>query len=237
MSCRVKCSGNERDHQTFPNAGQLSDNMNMSLSTLCEHISGQAVVYCYVIRTINCRDGKFLQTGCGPNFQGGLATLCTCKHRMRTFMDANGWRGKWIAGFTSVRTYGRKNFLIYLMQVLHAFESHYDLWFSESISPETKQAKAAHLSMFGDIYKPRHIGTNRFKPEEYVNPRSNHVHSKGWDNDISYWGCGGRVAALLIGDPEYSFLWNRPVIFSGFTLHRGQKKCELNSLLQQLNTG
>jgi len=240
MSCRVKYSGNESDHQPFHQSGRLYGNINFSLRTLRNHVSGRDNVYCYIIATVMYRNGQFVQKGCGPNFQADIVTLCTCKHRMRTSTDADDWRGKWIAGFTSVRTYGRKSFLVYLMQVLHAFESHYDLWFSNSISPETKQAKAAHLHVFGDIYKPKYRSINKFNPKDYIEPCNNHRHAKDKDRhkDIDYKkGYSGRVAALLVGDPEYSFLWNRPMIFSDFPLHRGQKKCELNSLLQQLNTG
>jgi hypothetical protein len=36
-------------------------------------------------------DGQYSQTASAPNFQGGVITLCTCKHWMRTFKPAK-WR-------------------------------------------------------------------------------------------------------------------------------------------------
>ena len=59
-------------------------------------------VYGYVITTVELRDGLFDQTGSGPNFDGGLITLCTCKHDLRARMHTEEWlKNQWIAGFTS----------------------------------------------------------------------------------------------------------------------------------------
>jgi len=162
-------------------------------------------------------------------------TLCTCKHYMRTFLDVNDWKDKWIAGFTGSRN-GQKNFLVFLMRVSNAFKSHSDLWFSKFISSETKQAKAAHLDKFGDIYKPWGTATDEFDQKNYFPPCSKHCHDNGWDKDVSLIKRNGykRIAALLAGDPEHSFLWDRPKIWYSYKLHRGQKKCELDDLLIQL---
>ncbi len=243
MLCEVKCSGNQFDHQPFPQSGQLAPNMNLALNTLRKQVAGQDqhVVYCYITTSMKYRDGQFVQKGCGPNFQGGLMTLCTCKHRMRTSMNARDWKGKWVAGFTSVMEYQRKNFLIYLMQVSDAFKSHYDLWFSKSIPLATKRAKAARLDVFGDIYQPQNRSASPFKPKDYVKPVSNHVHakcSKGWHKDIDYKaGHSDRPAALLVGDPERSFLWVHPksrLSSDRANLPRNCKKYVLRELLNQL---
>jgi hypothetical protein len=124
---------------------ELGRNMNRPLSRLYDCATGQALVYHYVVASIHRHNGEFVQTGCGPNFQGGLITLCTCKHRMRTYMDPDDWNGIWIAGFTSLPTGNGANFLIYLMRVAYAFASQRDLWFSTAIPPAAKRAKAAHL--------------------------------------------------------------------------------------------
>jgi hypothetical protein len=214
--------------------------MNFQLDVLRRKIAGgQAIVYCYIIATIEGRDGYFVQRGSAPNFQGDLITLCTCKHYMRTFMGIEDWKGKWVAGFTGVKAGGGKNSLVYLMQVSHAFKSHHDLWFAEAIPDETKQAKAAHLNKFGDIYKPRSEAVDPFlEPRSYVSPCNNHVHAPNnyWHADINYEGCSGRVAALLVGDQDYGFLWNEPMLFYSPRLHRGQKKCKLDDMFGQLKT-
>ncbi len=237
MTCQAKGANTERTYQPFPQTTDLGRNLNVPLSRLYDCAAGQAPVYSYVIASMRGHNGEFVQTGCGPNFQGGLITLCTCKHRMRTFMDPDRWNGIWIAGFTSLPTGDGVNSLIYLMRVAHAFESHRDLWFSTAIPAGAKRAKAAHLDPFGDIYKPRARRIDPWDKDRYVPPSRNHCHVKGWARDIAYEGVGARRAALLVGDPHKSFLWNRPVIYYSGRLHRGQKKCKLDDLLAQLKTG
>jgi hypothetical protein len=240
-ACQTRHANIESDHQPFPQTTELGRNLNLPLSRLYGYAADQASVYYYIIRSMRKRNGEFIQAGCGPNFQGGLITLCTCKHRMRTYMDPDKWRGIWIAGFTGLPTGGGANFLIYLMRVAHAFKSQGDLWFSNDIPPAAKQAKAAHLDRFGDLYKPRSKRIDRWNPAGYVPPTPNHCHAKdrakGWAKDIAYEGVGTRHAALLVGDPQRSFLWNRPMIYCSGRLHRGQKKCTLHDLLAQLKAG
>ncbi len=236
-----KCVTKHHDRQPFPQTGRLADNMNLQLDVLCQKITlDQAILYCYVIKTVERRDGRFVQRGSGPNFQGDRITLCTCKHRMRTFMSVKAWKGKWVAGFTGVKAGEGKNFLVYLMQVSHAFESHYDLWNdTKIILDETKQVKATHSNNFGDIYEPRRE-TEKFDPQSYISPRKSHVHFSDyhWHKDIDYKGCSQRRAALLVGDKKSSFLWNKPMIFYTHpNLPRGQKKFELADLSEQLKTG
>ena len=115
------------------------------------------------------------------------------------------------------------------------------LWFSDKIPEETKQAKLAQISKFGDIYKPRDQISNEYSAQSYFNPVESHVHcnNDGWHNDINYEGYSDRKPALLIGDPGYSFLWNRPMIFykpiknDPDHLTEGQKKSNVQRLLNE----
>jgi hypothetical protein len=233
----MNCSTNQPNHQPFPSKGALAKNINLSYEQLSQQLPGEeTTIYLYIIDTIKNWDGNFVQTGSAPNFQGDLITLCTCKHRMRTFREVNDWPGIWIAGFTGVEAGRQRNALVYLMKVAHAFESHHDLWFSTAISERTKQAKLAHLSRFGDVFQPNIEFGCWSDPQSYMLPHSNHSHIEKdqWHKDINYIGCSGRRAALLVGDVKHSYLWNRPLIFYPFRLHRGQKKSELGELLHQL---
>jgi hypothetical protein len=209
----------------------------MPLSHLHDCAAGQTVVYSYIIASMRNHNGQFVQTGCGPNFEGGVITLCTCKHRMRSFLNPDQWNGIWIAGFTSLPTGDGKNFLIYLMRVAHAFASQRDLWFSTAIPAAVKQVKAAHRNRLGDLYQPRGKEIAPWDPHGYVPPCPNHRHAEGWATDINYEGVGARHAALLVGDPHQSYLWNRPMIHYAGRLHRGQKKSTLDGLLGQLKAG
>lgn len=227
------------DHQAFPREGPLAYNANLELTELRARLAADGgTLYCYVIDTIEEQGGRFVQTGSGPNFQGGLVTLCTCKHNMRTFKSPPEWRGKWIAGFTGVGPGQGHNRLFFLMAVAHAFESHHQLWFSDAIPAETKRAKAAHLDRFGDVYKPRTMAGDPFNPRDYVPPCRDHVHceSSHWHEDIYYVGrITRREAALLVGDPGRSFLWDLCTIWLPSRIPRGQKNIDLTDLLSQLS--
>lgn len=236
------------DHQPYPQQGQLAKTLNLTLgaprSRLSDSELQEATVYCYVIATIQFDGREFSQTGSGPNFQGDLITLCTCKHFMRTFLDAPDWQGKWIAGFTGIRAGSGRNALVYMMRVAHAFESHRDLWLSEALTSAAREAKAADRDEFGDVYRPTSEGGNPFDPVNYRAPVQNHVHAKldslsrpMWHKDINDVGCAGRRPALLVGQIGFSFLWSKPMLCYPSALPRlprGQKKWRLGDLLGEM---
>jgi hypothetical protein len=199
-----------------------SDRLNLTLKKLCSEITGEGeIVYSYVIDTIERQNNCFLQTGCGPNFQGDLITLCTCKHQMRASLkQSNHWKNKWIAGFTGFKAGKGKNVLVYLMQVGDAYESHSELWYK--LPGKARRKKAASENTLGDIYEPKWnlSGEDRFEPANYHRPIKGHSHLKNkkckdkWHKDINYkhmrWG---RWPALLVGRASKSFVWDRPTIY------------------------
>ena len=222
-----------------------SDRLNLTLNKLCSEITGAGeTVYCYVIDTITHQDKCFLQTGCGPNFKGDLITLCTCKHYMRCFKKPEDWEGKWIVGVTNVQAGEGKNWLVYLMQVGKAFESHYELWkYLKNDKKETLREKSASNSIFGDVYIPTNqkmklYGEDRFRPGNYAGPCDDHCHGKSnkkkgcgleWHKDIkkhSSKRLKNHTPALLVGDPDCSFLWNKRLIHLNVqkVMTQGQKK-------------
>ena len=235
--CPRPC-GAQDDHQPFPQEGDLAKNLDLSLAQIGTRLLKEhnGVTYGYVIATVKkTQTGNFRQEGCGPNFLGNLITLCTCKHRMRTFLNPQGWAGKWIAGFTGASVNPREDELVYLTKVEHAFPSHYQLWSSGKIPTETLRAKAARMERFGDLFEPLNLQKEMTEQESrdwrnYHPPAENHCHHPQqapgqWKSDIFYpKGCSGRPAALLVGDPQLSFLWRRPSIKLKGMLHRGQRK-------------
>ena len=208
-------------YQAMPTKGMLARNINPPSKTLVERISPywESTVYAYVVDTVDYHEGRLFQTGSGPNFQGGLITLCSCKHQMRTYLEPESWQGVWIAGFTGSPIL-RSNRLFFLMRVSEAFASHRELWLSENISDETKAAKAAHLDRFGDIYQPKNLIGDAYNHRRYLGPCKTHVHCEpgDWWKDIGYPIRHGRRAALLVGDPNYSFLFDRPMIAAPFVI-------------------
>ncbi len=242
----MTCSNSDcsTDGNPFPLSSvgdPLAGSKNISPADLARRIPSQSpAVYCYVIATIKNREGHLVQAGCGPNFHGGLISLCTCKHFMRSFRGVRSWKGTWIAGFTRKSIAGGRNALVYLMQVGHAFESHYDLWASrEGTIIADKSAKSARRNPLGDLYQPKGelLGDDRFDPGNYHAPCRGHSHASQWHQDVCYRGRGGRPAALLVGDAENSFVWDTPAIFYPDSLGRGQKKLSLGELLHCLSAG
>ena len=217
----------------------LSHNSNLPLDALRRVASaGESVVYCYVVDSVRNEGEGFVQGGSGPNFQGDMVSLCTCKHHMRTSLSPADWEGKWVAGFTGVGAGGGKNALVYLTKVGHAFESHHDLWYSEEIAAETKRAKSATLSRLGDLFEPVDESSDPFDHRGYRPPHADHSHASknAWHRDVDQTGYGRRRAALLVGDLEYSFLWDKPTLFFPNSIGRGYRKINLNDLLSQLES-
>jgi hypothetical protein len=201
--------------QQFPKSGILAANLNHSLRSLKDALAGQrGPVYCYVETSIALYPYGFVQEGSGPNFQGGLITLCTCKHMMRSSLTIREWPNCWVAGFSSrsLKPGEGRNFLAYLMKVGQAFRSQRDIW--NALPNDTREAKAADRDRLGDLYRPTSASSDPYDPGNYMPPRSDHSHCNSraiWKKDIDD-GHFGRRPALLVGEPAFSFLWNRPMI-------------------------
>ena len=120
----------------------------------------------------------------------------------------------------------------YLMRVSQRFESHRELWFSDSVPVKAKQAKSANSDIFGDIYQPLSELGDPYSQESYLPPCKCHSHCEpgDWGRDIGYLDRYGRIPSLLVGDPEYSFLWDKPTIRSPFKPSRALPKVQLSKL-------
>jgi len=178
----------------------------------------------------------FEQWGSAPNFQGDLMTLCTCKHQMRACMEVDDWHDTWVAGFTSRNIHEGRNWLFYLARVQHPLPSQYELW--NRLSTEAREAKSASDNRLGDVYVPvaGWGGKNPFTLTNYEPPVSDHVHRGTWRYDInnSYYG---RRPALLVFDPNMSFLWERPHIYFDGHHPRTKRWDELPELFDELRVG
>lgn len=214
-------------HQAFPTTGALCRHLDASRARLAQIIEDRSdAVYAYIMSSVVLDGGNLAQTGTGPNFQDGYITLCTCKHRMRTSLSVDEWPGKWVAGFTSVKCGGR-HWLFYLATVKEAYESQSELWHSDALPEETRQAKSARYCRLGDLYEPKSEldPVGRFDPDQYHMPASRHSHHKhvcddNWRFDIDYSRKKLKVKAkrqpsLLVCDPEFSFLWRKPLLYVG----------------------
>ena len=210
------CTNGEAFHQPFPSWGLLAQNLDLDLQALRGAVLRAAGgrVISYIVRSTEKEDGRHWQRGSGPNWQGGLITLCTCRHDIRAWRSCDEWRNWWIAGFTVVGGRDRGNSLVYLMRVRDAFKSHMEMW--ASLPEETRRAKATDSNVLGDVYRPRpgRSAAGCFAPKSYVKPHPRHPHSnpeEKWYKDVTKY-MRTRVSCLLAGDPELSFLWSEPLI-------------------------
>jgi len=197
--------------ENWPNKNEYNQNLNLTL--LKKQLAGHDVIgYSYVIRTIRYQNQHFKQIGCGPNFQGGLVTLCTCKHQMRTWRDTKDWRGIWIIGVSNLTEINLdKNYLIYMMKVKESYNSFEDLW--NNLPNNTKKIKNTRANKFGDVYQPREDIDNPYKPDNYFKSIGTHCHNteKSIIYDICYFD-NKRRPAMLVGDPKLTFIWLKPII-------------------------
>jgi hypothetical protein len=120
-------------------------------------------VFAYVLTSLSVINGKIIQTGCVPNFQGDCITLCTCMHRHRSWWGT--WKGIWVAGFTGKSS---DNCLFYLMQVGQEERSQCALWNSTHLP--NRFAKSAVLDPFGDLYEPLQLATSDHYNPAYYRP-------------------------------------------------------------------
>lgn len=204
------------------------------------------VVYAYVVRSIGLNDGVLLQTGCGANFDGGVITLATCKHAMRATLTSRAWRGKWIAGFTSwTEEFHRHQYLVYLMRVGEAYDSHFDLveGFRSTGRGAVVDAKDSTKTELGDLILPNSNCLNpgdKWAVSGYTPPRIGHVHRQTrqestWHEDVSYSDRYGRRPALLVGDAFWSFAWQAPLVCRAVPGRmRGHRRWTMTELLYQL---
>lgn len=209
--------------QIFPTKGPLGQNSNKPLAYLKKRLSNiEGEAYSYVLSSISLDGESFEQRGCGPNFEGGVLTLCTCKHQMRSRRTAAQWKGVWIAGFTSRTNRDHAHWLFYLARIKAAYDSHADLW--TQLSVVEQRAKAAHLHFLGDVFKPEKLklkGNLKYSPSHYHMPNV-HAHRpspsrNGWHKDINYrHKISKRHAPLLMADPDLTFIWKKPKLMLGY---------------------
>ena len=240
------CTIKEKD-QDYSRIPPLKKNFNLTLDQLEPELKKYKtdIIYAYIVESIEWRDenkAEFVQRGSAPNWDGSVITLCTCKHLMRAYKTPEQWSAKpyWIAGFSS-KTKMRTRTLVYLMKIEEAFESHLELWEkSKVLTPEVRQQKLANNHRLGDLFEPKKIrNADPFDPHSYTNPRSDHSHTKNnyWHQDIfrEYYK-SKKHPALLVGDPEQSYLWTTPKIYlkDDFSLGRNCRTISLETLFNHL---
>lgn len=194
-------------------------------------------IYAYVLTTADYNDveKKIIQGGNSPNFEGGIATLCCCKHYMRTYPKIQP--DVWIAGFTTRAKTG-KNYLFFLAKIEDFKCFFYDLEKYLNLKKGVDlDAKSTLKSNLGDIYIAKKGAQNHlYKSKWYNEPCYSHVHFNGkknwkWDIETPEYK---KHHKLLIFDIDNTFVWEEPTYFSKRQIPRGDSKFNTNEFITNL---
>jgi len=209
--------------------------MNRTLSDLKNEIKNESVfVEAYKVSTVKGSQDttSFIQTGCGPNFEGGLLSQCMCRHDIRQRHTCEEWENNWIAGITGKLSMCGKSedtYLFYLMKVDKAFCSFKHLWdYYTVVNPSLIEAKQTTTNVLGDLYIPINDDIDDvWNVSNYMGSIKGHPHfnKKNKLKDINYpeWRKHKaqkkrkklrrvKNANLLLGDIDRSYLWKNPNI-------------------------
>ena len=240
-NCSRSCFSNKNYYQEWPTKGTLKENMNLPLRELKENINtintDETEIIMYKMTTVDMNDGGFIQTGSGPNFQGDIITLCTCRKDIRTWRTPEQWKKRWVAGFTGINvTKEKKCFLFYLTKVKDAYISQKEIWNQQT--EKIVNEKNSRHNTFGDIYQPKPDINDEYDTQEYYKPIIGHPHRKSkykceWHDDINY---KNKRPSMLVGNPKYSFLWSKPLMLVDSSLNYSRHKifCTMREFLDNI---
>lgn len=232
------CDSCEKDHKYQNLSGWGSHSLEMLRSKLSGHYLGDDEVRVYTVASTKLENGIIRHMGSGPNLEGGLATLCTCKRSMREAQSKEYWQERWILGLTSrakSNGFGSVHYFLYLMKVGVAFDSHFQLYsYLEEHNINALNIKNAVLSPLGDIYErefkePLELGELDYRnPRKYKFPHFHHSHghtvNEEWESDIV-------STPLLLGDINQTYVWQKPMIIFKENRGSGNKKMTMSELL------
>lgn len=198
-------------------------------------------LYCFTLHEIFNTDEVFRQTRSSPNWQGGIATMATCKHQMRTWLTPEQWEaGVWCAAFAPAHC--ADNALFFVGRVQRAFTSNYGYTQHLKGLPDLYQAKQADLDPRGDSYRPKHVlcGNQRYDHHNFHEPPTEHTRMElgsdkqpKWLKDIRYILRGKRPPVLMFGP---SFLFNKGCLWSDLTPGRANLKVSVDQFLTKLRS-
>ena len=227
MACAEskKSNGDNKEYQNL--SGWTSppplDTLVHRLSASEKNLKSQVRIYTVASTRLekNNSIGKIRHEGSGPNLEGGLATLCTCKRSMRQGRPIDYWENSWVLGLTSrARSNGfsGQHYLLYFMKVEKAVLSHKELClYLQGEYPSALEMKSAVTNPLGDVYIPKRSCSDALNPAEFEKPHKYHSHGcllgEEWEQDISLKTRDGRVGTpMLIGDPRNTYVWGEPVV-------------------------
>lgn len=223
---------------------------NFSLEKMREILSGVTCIYVYPHHEIKLSDeGEFQQTRSGPNWEGDLVTMTTCKHLLRTYKTIDESGRVAICGVTN--KLDGENFLMYIGVVRMTFNSMDSLSaYLQQNEPKAFKAKDTRHNRLGDLFVPAYdlTGEERYDSMSFHEPVDDHcrkeeLDSKGqpkWFKDIEYVTRNGTHPKSLILEPvtvhtEPNYIWIGKLGRSG-TVFKGEQALDqfLDNLMELL---
>lgn len=159
-------------------------------------LDGVDRIYVYPHHQIELVDGELHQTRSGPNWEGGMVTLTTCKHLMRTYSSVTDEKKK-VALIGLTNNLEGHNYLLYAGVIDMRFDSNHELgeWLRLYCS-DTYRAKLATDNPRGDIYEP-----NATPHEDHVRYTEYSKGQRKYIKDLEYRNNRGVAPKCLTIDP------------------------------------
>lgn len=209
-------------------------------------------MYLYTQHEIFYQDGILKQTRSSPNWEGGIVTFSTCKHRMRTY-DIATWEDMWIGGLCPSQL---SNCLLFVGRVSCQFNSNYHMgsWMEEEF-PYARNIKSACNNPRGDVYTPlmdmsvheeeQYDHHNFIEPENHTRSVEFYKRSHGsvseredgqipkWWRDIEYVGAKGRRPPSFVLSP--CFIFSEPLVWTSYNPRRAALKINIGEFVRSLS--
>lgn len=178
----------------------------MDLESILE---GVDLIYVYPHHQIELSDDNELeQTRSGPNWEGGMVTMATCKHFLRTYSSI---KPKKVALCGITNKIEGENYLLYIGVIDKSFDSNYELGrYISSINQFAFDTKLATNNPLGDIFEPDEDleDEERYDSLNFIEPHDDHCrfvefsdNQPKYIKDIEYQTRSGRRPKCLILDP------------------------------------
>lgn len=184
-------------------------NLNVNSYDLLKILEGVETIYIYPHHEIKMIDNMFAQTRSGPNWEGGVLTMATCKHLLRTYKTIEAKKTAF-CGVTN--KLDGENYIMYVGVIDKTFGSNFDLnCYLSKHHPEAIKAKLSTDNRLGDIFLPvtQLTGDDKYDSMNFEEPCDDHCRkeendSKGdakWFKDIEYVTRNGTRPKCLIFNP------------------------------------
>ncbi|CAN5504434.1 hypothetical protein BH10BAC5_BH10BAC5_15790 [soil metagenome] len=190
--------------------------LNYRLKDLCKLTLNHEnnYVFYYILKSVKNINHSLVQIGTGPNIEGEVISLCTCKHKNRT--SENIKEGSWIAGISNKEN---GNFLFYLMKIQKTFQNQknlYEYYLKNNLYKSIK-IKDANKNNYGDLFIPLRNIKDPYNPLNYTFNNKEHCHFEGneWYDDIMKYELNVfgkkylKEHKLLLGNSSLSFVWTK----------------------------